>query len=137
MKQFWKGTYKLHEFVVIKDPNNLEFCLVTTMEQDEDNRWRVITSIVLFYWISQDGKCILYPQQLIGGKGPNEWDCRVFLRFQVPQDDWFEYDIHEMVYKNGRKGTIVIERLLLIIISKCFLLLNASSKCFLPLYIFV
>ena len=117
MKQFWKGTYKLHE--VIKDTNNLEFILVTTREQDEDNRWRVITSIVLFCWISQDGKCILYPPKLIGGKGPNEWDCRVFLRFQVPQDDWFEYDIHEMVCKNGRKGTIVIERLLLSIITKC------------------
>jgi hypothetical protein len=40
-----------HEFVVIKDPNNLEFCFVITREQDEDNRWRDITSIVVFYFI--------------------------------------------------------------------------------------
>jgi len=51
MKQFWKGTHMPHEFVVIKDSNNLEFGLVITRERNEDNRWRDITSIVVFHFI--------------------------------------------------------------------------------------
>ncbi len=104
----WRGQYAARatsgeSCLPVPTVKELRFYSIVTEEWDsimtkKNTTWTVYP----VSWLSMCTKFVLYPpaECKVGGKYPRDWKANVFLRHFLPQGDWEEFDVSQIINLN-------------------------------------